>query len=421
MGQVSFETPRAFKPLLQPARYKGAYGGRGSAKSWFFAAQVVQALMNGRNVACLREIQDSIKDSSKRLIENIISEKGIGHLFNIKEREIVCIPTNALCIFRGMQDHTAESVKSLEGFDVAWWEEAQTASMRSLEILIPTIRKDGSELWFSWNPTNSDDPVDVLLRKAVPEGAIVVAVSWRDNPWFPEVLRGERDRLKTHDPARYLHVWEGEYRTVSDAQIIRNSRKAELNPPANVIWYYGLDFGFANDPAAGLRCCMIGENTLYIDNEVYEVGVPTERMPAFLAGLPHANDWPITADSARPETIDYLKRKGFPRIRASKKGANSVEDGLAYLQGLDIVYHPRCVNLEFEFMRYSYKIDKRTEDVVPVPEDKHNHLIDALRYATERLHIKGKTVTYEREDDDRRRRPTDYGGREDDVESYKVV
>lgn len=420
MQEVSFDTPRAFLPLLSPARYKGAYGGRGSAKSWFFAARVVAALLNGKNVVCIREIQNSIKDSSKRLIENIIADKGLDSLFKITEREIVCIPTNALCLFRGMQDHTAESTKSLEGFDIAWWEEAQTASLRSLEILIPTIRKEGSELWFSWNPTNQDDPVDILLRSKPPESSIVVAVSWRDNPWFPSVLREEKDNMKAADPARYLHVWEGEYRTVSDAQILRSYRKAVLNPPQNIVWRYGLDFGFANDPTAGLRVCQIDDRTLYVDCEVYEVGTPTERMPVLLAGLRDAPRWPMVADSARPETIDYLRRHGYPRIRPARKGPGSVEDGLSFLQGMEIVYHPDCVNLEYELLRYSYKIDKRSEEIVPVPEDKHNHLIDALRYATEKLHIKGRLVRTEREDD-RPSRPTDYGGQRDDAESYKVV
>ncbi len=420
MQEISFDTPRAFKPLLKPARYKGAHGGRGSAKSWHFASEVVKSLLLGKNVVCIREIQNSIKDSSKRLIENIIADKGIEHLFKITEREIVCIPSGALCLFRGMQDHTAESTKSLEGFDVAWWEEAQTASLRSLEILIPTIRKPGSELWFSWNPTNQDDPVDMLLRSQPPDDAIVVAVSWRDNPWFPDVLKEERDRMKANDPSRYLHVWEGEYRTISDAQILKRYRKAELNPPENVMWHYGLDFGFANDPTAGLRVCVIDDRTLYVDCEVYEVGTPTERLPVLLAGLRDASKWTITADSARPETIDYLKRHGYPRMRAARKGQGSVEDGLAFLQGMEIVYHPQCVNLEYELLRYSYKIDKRTEEIAPAPEDKHNHLIDALRYATERLHIKGRFVRAEREDT-RPSRPSDYGGRHEDAESYKVV
>lgn len=418
--EVEFATPKAFMPLLSPARFKGAHGGRGSAKSWFFASQVVEALLSGKSVVCIREVQGTIKDSSKRLIENIIAEKNLGRYFKITDQEITCPFSGGLCLFRGMQDHTAESIKSLEGMDIAWWEEAQTATRRSLEVLLPTIRKEGSELWFSWNPNNPDDPVDILLRADPPSNAIVVQVNWTDNPFFPAVLDEERRRLQQTDPDRYLHVWEGEYRTISDAQILKRHRAGELAIKSDAIWYYGLDFGFANDPAAGLRCTIPMPGVLYVDKEIYEVGVPTERMPSFLGGLPASERWPITADSARPETIDYLRRHGFPRISASMKGAGSIEDGLQYLQGMEIVYHPSCVNLAYELRNYSYKVDKRTEDIAPVPVDKHNHLIDALRYATERLHTKS---VFRVEDDgyDDNRRPSDYRSGRDDEESYKVV
>ncbi len=417
---VEFATPRAFVPLLKPARFKGAHGGRGSAKSWFFASQVVEAVLSGKSVVCIREIQGTIKDSSKRLIENIIAEKKLGRYFKITDQEITCPFSGGLCLFRGMQDHTAESIKSLEGMDIAWWEEAQTATRRSLEVLLPTIRKDGSELWFSWNPRNPDDPIDVLLRADPPENAIVVQVNWTDNPFFPLVLEEERLRMQRSDPDRYAHVWEGEYRTISDAQILKRHRAGEIVINPDAVWYYGLDFGFANDPAAGLRCTIPRAGVLYVDHEIYEVNVPTERMPVFVGGLPSAERWPITADSSRPETIDYLRRHGFPKMRSSLKGAGSVEDGLQFLQGMEIVYHPSCANLAFELRNYSYKVDKHTEEIAPVPVDKHNHLIDALRYATEKLHIKGVFRT-EDDESENGRMPTDYRSDREEAESYKVV
>lgn len=434
-SKLRIETAEVFEPLLQPARYKGAHGGRGSGKSQFFAGLEVEDALRfpgetgeGLRAVNIREVQKDLKHSSKSLIERVLAAHNLGERDGFKVYEaVIKTPKDGIMIFNGMQDHTADSVKSLDGFHRAWWEEAQTASLRSMELLIPTIRwedrKRGleSELWFSWNPTNDDDPVDVFLRRDPPEDAIVVQANWSDNYWFPDVLKREMERSKLREPDRYLHTWEGEYRTVSDSRIFKRFRKEELTPPANIIWHYGLDFGFATDPTAGLRVCIPKPGVLYVDHEIYEVGLATEAHPSILGQIPGASQNAVTADSARPETIDYIRRHGFPRIRGARKGAGSVEDGIAFLQGFDIVYHPRCVNLERELLRYSYKIDKRTEDIVPVPADMHNHLIDALRYATERLHVKGRFKSHEAKDEQQRTRPTDYGGHESYEDSYKVV
>lgn len=384
--------PGVFEPLLEPARYKGAHGGRGSGKSHFFAGLAVLMMIQkaGFRIVCVREVQRSIADSVKQLLEDKIKELGFEGFFTVTETEIRGM-NGSLCIFRGLQNHTAASIKSLEGFDVAFVEEAQTISQKSLDLLIPTIRKEESELWFSWNPVDPSDPVDVLLRKNKPETAIVVEANHDNNDFFPDALRQDMERDKRRDPDKYAHVWNGEYRGLSEARVFRNFREGEETPPENVVWFYGCDWGFANDPTAALRCCILGE-TLYIDSEVYEVGTPTESLPTLLSGLPDATKWPIRADNARPETIDYVKRHGLPRIRAAKKGKGSVEDGVSFLQGFDIVIHPRCANTLREFKSYAYKIDPRTDEVLPVIEDKNNHAIDALRYAVEGLHRKGKLI-----------------------------
>lgn len=421
---TQIDVPAVFFPLTQPARYKGAYGGRGSGKSHFFAGMAVSrmATEQGFRIVCVREVQNSIKDSVKQLIEDKIAQLGLGEFFKITDQEIRGL-NGSLAIFRGLQSHTAASIKSLEGFDVAWVEEAQTISQHSLDLLTPTIRKPGSELWFSWNPGNENDPVDVLLRGQPPENAIVVQANWSDNKWFPEALREDLERDRARNPDKFLHIWEGHYQTLSEARIFRNWRVAELSVPDRVIWYGGVDFGFAKDPTAALRCCLIGDRTLYVDAEAFEVGVPTDALPVFLARVPDLHKWPCNADSARPETIDYLRRHGFPRIKGAKKGKGSVEDGISFLQGLDLVVHPSCVNLQRELASYAYRIDKRTGDILPEPEDANNHGIDALRYATERLHRKGKllSVPFE-DDDDRLERPRDYRPRASSrMDSWKVV
>ena len=379
-----------FHPLLQPARYKGAYGGRGSGKSHFFASEAVLGILKGKRVLCVREVQRSIADSVKRLMEDKIEDMGLAPYFDITRDEIRCTSSGGLAIFRGMQNHTAASVKSLEGFDVAWWEEAQTASQRSLDLLIPTIRKPKSELWFGWNPDDETDPVE-FLRNEPPDSAVVVQANWSDNPWFPQELRDDMANDKKRDPDKHAHVWEGSYRSASTARVFRNFEEGERTPPSNVVWFYGADWGFANDETAGLRCCILGKE-LYIDHEFYELGVPTEALPSLLNQLPDAVKWPMRADNARPETIDYCRRHGFPKIRSAKKGKGSVEDGINFLQGMDIVIHPRCPNTLREFQRYSYKTDPRTGEILPVIEDKNNHAIDALRYAVEGLHRKGKLI-----------------------------
>lgn len=206
-------TAPVFEPLLKPSRYKGAHGGRGSAKSHFFSESAIERCVQypGTRIVCVREVQRSLKESVKRLIEDKIQAFELGSIFNALN-DSIGTPGGGVIVFQGMQDHTAESVKSLEGFDIAYTEEAQTLTARSLEMLRPTIRKPGSELWFGWNPRSADDPVDKLLRgTTIPPDAIVVRTSYRDNPWFPPELEVERQFDYKNNPQRYAHIWEGEY------------------------------------------------------------------------------------------------------------------------------------------------------------------------------------------------------------------
>lgn len=207
-----------FDPLIDPARYKGAHGGRGSGKSQFFADLMVATAIRkpGFRGLCCREVQKSLKESAKRLIELKIQANGVGKLFEVQESQIRT-PGDGLIVFAGLQDHTSESIKSYEGFDVAWVEEAQTVSQRSLNLLRPTIRSPGSELWFSWNPRFKTDAVDMMLRgEEVPTGSVVVQSNWQDNPWFPAELEQERLDCLRMQPEQYDHIWEGGYVTVSD-------------------------------------------------------------------------------------------------------------------------------------------------------------------------------------------------------------
>jgi PBSX family phage terminase large subunit len=209
---LKIPTAKVFAPLLLPARYKGAYGGRGSGKSHFFGELLVKNCQaeRGTSAVCIREAQRTLAQSSKRLIESKIAGLGLGHQFRIFNDKIET-PGDGVIIFRGMQDHTSESIKSLEGFAIAWVDEAQNLSARSLALLRPTIRTDRSELWASWNPRRKSDAIDDFFRARKPQGAVVVNANWRDNPWFPAVLEEERKTDLSLYPDRYDHVWEGDY------------------------------------------------------------------------------------------------------------------------------------------------------------------------------------------------------------------
>jgi phage terminase large subunit len=211
------EVPRAFKPLLSDARYKAAHGGRGGAKSHFFAEQLIlRCFSRETRAACIREVQNTIRESVRQLLIDKIQKLDLGWFFQVYDTEIRGA-NESLIIFRGMQSYNAESIKSLEGYDIAWVEEAQSLSDVSLRMLRPTIRKEGSELWFSWNPRHDTDAVDKLLRGPnKPEGAIVVEVNWNDNPWFPEVLKKEMEADYIADPEMAEHVWGGGYELVSE-------------------------------------------------------------------------------------------------------------------------------------------------------------------------------------------------------------
>ena len=299
-------------------------------------------------------------------------------------------PGGGRFIFNGLQNHTAAAIKSLEGFDGAWVEEAQTLSENSLKVLRPTIRKPGSELWFSWNPKSKKDPVDVLLRgDELPDDSLVLRSSWEDNEFFPDVLRKEMEFDRRRDPDKYAHVWLGGYETKSEARVFRNWRIEDFTPASDVAYLFGADWGFSVDPSVLVRGYVQGR-TLFIDAEVYQVGCEIDHTPALFDKLGNgmARNWQIIADSARPETISYMQRHGYPRVEPARKGAGSVEEGITFLQNFDIVVHPRCTNCIDELSTYAYKTHPKTEEILPILDDKKNHVIDAMRYMVEKLHKK---------------------------------
>lgn len=379
--------PTAFNEIFKPHRYKVYYGGRGSGKSWSIArALLIMGMQKPLTILCAREIQTSINDSVHRLLREQIDLLEFNEFYEVTKNSIVGVNGTEF-IFKGLRFNSRE-IKSTEGVNICWVEEAQAVSADSWEVLIPTIREPGSEIWVSFNPLDESDPTYQRFIASPAENAYIKKVNYTENPYFPDVLKTEMEWLKQRDYASYLHVWEGEVRKHSNALIFGGYFRIEdFETPRDARLYYGADWGFATDPTTLVRCSIKGK-TLYIDQEAWAIGCEIDNTPALFDKVEGSRKWPIKADNARPETISYMRRQGF-RITGAKKWQGSVEDGVEFLKTYDIVIHSRCKHTIDEFNHYSYKVDKQTGDVLPDIVDANNHCIDAVRYAMDGL-IKGR-------------------------------
>lgn len=217
---LEIKTPDVFLPLYSPSRYKVLYGGRGGAKSWAIAdALIVRAWERPTLILCTRELQKSIKESVHKLISDRIDANGFGGEFEVLNTEIKG-RNGSRFIFAGLR-HNITEIKSTEGVDICWVEEAEKVTDGSWRILIPTIRKPGSEIWISFNPNLITDATYQRFVLNPPPDAWVQKVSWRDNPWFPDVLKREMEYLKAKDDEEYRHIWEGELKVFADGAIYR--------------------------------------------------------------------------------------------------------------------------------------------------------------------------------------------------------
>lgn len=376
-------------------RFKIAWSGRSAGKSWAFAQNLTdKGHDQPLNIICAREIQKSIKSSVLKLLSNTIKRNELNNIYDT-QRTAIYHPNGTEFSFVGLR-HNIDNVRGIEDADIVYISEAQNASQESLDTLIPTIRKPGSEIWMDLNPKFKNDPVyarfiapylDELNANGFYEDDqhLIVKTGYWDNPWFSDESRKEMEWCKKHDYEKYRHIWLGECLEHNDSRVFNNWREDELDVPDDAVWYYGADWGFSQDPTVLLRCyCDHDKRILYIDNEAYGVGVEIDDTPSLFDRMPGARKWQIKADSARPETISYMRRKGF-KITKAAKGPGSVEEGVKFLQSYDIVVHSRCKNLLYELQNYSYKVDQHTDEVTPILLDKHNHCIDALRYALEKL------------------------------------
>jgi len=390
MNQATVDLPPKLVPIYAPQRgavqYRATYGGRGSGKSQTAALMAaIWGYAERLRILCTRELQVSIRDSFHREIKDAIErtpwlaahyDVGVDYLRGRNGTEF---------IFRGLR-HNSSSIKSLAGIDLTIVEEAEDVPEASWLALEATIfRQRRSELWAIWNPQADGSPVDKRFRKDPPQSSLIAGINWSDNPFFPDGLEALRKREQSRlDAATYAHIWDGEYLQNSDAQVFAGRfQMDEFEPQRH--WdgpYFGLDFGFAQDPTVAIEC-YIYEDRLYIRREAGKVGLELDDTAAYVAErVPTIGMHTIRADSARPESISYLQRSGLPGIRGVKKWAGSVEDGVSFIRSLDrVVIHPDCAEAAREFRLYSYKRDRLSGDVMPKIVDAHNHYIDALRYA----------------------------------------
>ncbi len=386
IDEVTVELPPWMEAFEPESRYKVAYGGRGSSKSWAFARRLlIRALEQKTRALCCRELQNSIRDSVFTLLVEQIEQLGLARYFDVGASFIRCPETGSDFLFKGLRSNSQE-IKSMEGVTVCWIEEAQGVSEESYKYLIPTIRTPGSEIWVTFNPAMESDPTYQRFVANQPPSAIVRRVNWQDNPWFPDVLREEMEYMRSVDLDAYMHIWEGECVLHTEAQVLAGKVFSEEFTPG-VDWdgpYIGADWGYSIDPTAVTKSWVYGR-TLYIEHEAYGRHIDLDALPGLFDQVPDIRRHTIRADKSRPETIAHMTKRGF-RIHSAMQGPGSVEDGIAQLRGFErIVVHPRCRNTIEESRLWQYKVDRLSGDVLPVLKQGNDHCWDSVRYGIEPL------------------------------------
>lgn len=375
----------AFEPLFSPQRFKVCHGGRGGGKSWAISqVLLILGAQDRLRILCTRESQKSIRDSVHKLLKDCIARLDIEGFYRVT-RDAIYGQNGTEFLFHGLK-HNPQTIKSLEGVDICWVEEAQAISTESWEVLIPTIRKADSEIWLSLNPNLTTDPTyKRFLTAPFRDNQLTLKVNYDSNVFFSEELRKEMEYSKVVDYAGYLHTWLGECKTSTDAQIFKDKYVVEeFDTPTDAVFFFGQDWGFSQSPTAVIRCFIKnieGFDHLFIDYEAGGVGVELDDTGGLIDSVPEAKDNEIRADSARPESISHMNNLGYNLISVYK-WPGSVEDGIEHIKHYKMVHvHTRCLETAAEFLQYSYKVDKLSGNILTGIIDKYNHYIDSIRYA----------------------------------------
>lgn len=374
--------PAAFAGLFDKHRYKVFYGGRGGAKSWAVAqALVILGAQSPLRILCAREYQTSIKDSVIALLKSQIRRIGLKDQYTFGTTYIEG-KNGTEFIFKGLRVNPDE-IKSMEGIDVCWVEEAQRVSEDSWTYLVPTIRKEGSEIWITMNPVDADDATYARFITKTPPGTLLVNVNWNDNPWFPETLNAERLYCLETDKDAYDWIWEGKPRTISDAVILKGKFRTDVfEAPRDVKLFQGADWGFGPDPTVLIRCFEKDER-LFVEYESYHHQLDLDAIAdTWKADIPGSSKVKTFADDSQPQTIRHVRNCGF-RIAPCRKF--KVEEGVRFMRSYrEIIVHERCKKTEEECRLYSYKVDRVTGEPLREIKDAFNHCMDSIRYALTR-------------------------------------
>ncbi len=374
------------KVIQIPIEYKGLfddnwreaaiYGGRFSLKSHTIARfLLIKARMKKCRIACFREFQNSIAESSHQLLADLIKQYELSE-FEVTNNAIVNTLNGSDFIFKGLH-HNEQSVKSIEGIDIAWVEEAQTVSQTSLEVLTPTVRSDGSKIIYSYNRLLENDPVHTRLVIEGRPNSLILNVNYDvalKYGWMPDVIRLEMEDDKARRPSLYNTKWLGLPASL-ESRIYKNWEVVDEIPHEARLKRYGLDFGYANDPTAIVAVYEYNGGFI-LDEVVYKKGMLNEHIASVFNAIESA---PIIADSAEPKSIDELKLYNLI-VLPSQKGPGSVNQGIQYMQGQKISYTRRSVNLKDEYYSYLWTTDKEGK-LVNVPSSGFDHALDACRYA----------------------------------------
>lgn len=386
MSNINIQIPEPFKELFNPKwRNLVWYGGRGSMKSWTVTSGLlIKSLQEKHKILCGRQFQNSINDSVKSLLDKRINDLQLNEYFESTNNKITSINGSEF-IFKGLQNNIT-SVQSIEDISIAFLEESQSINQRSIDVLVPTVRKKGSQLIWIYNPYMKEDPVHQMFVVNKRPNTFIRKINYGENPWFKESpLYQEMLYDKKHDYDKYLWKWEGNCLKISEAAVFKDKIKIEsFEVPKDVILYGGMDYGFSVDPFAILTCWIDHDRRrIYINDAARKVHLEIDDTPKFIEqSIPKAKEINFIADSARPELISYLRKRGF-KVTGAKKGKDSVIEGIEFIKSYTIIIHEKLKDLIHEFYMYSYKIDPHTGIILPKLQDGDDHYVDSLRYCLE--------------------------------------
>lgn len=386
---IVIEIPQEFERLFDTDwREAAVWGGRFSMKSHTVARYLlIRARMAKTRILCAREFQNSISESSHQLLADLIKQYNLND-FVVTENSIINKLNGSDFIFKGLR-RNEQSIKSIEGIDIAWVEEAQTISKESIEVLTPTIRKEGSQIIYTYNRLLEDDPVHQRLVIEGRPNTLLINVNYDiaiKYGFMPDVIRNEMEDDKKNRPSLYKHKWLGEPSSL-ERKVYKDWKFIEELPHEARLVKYGLDFGYTNDPTAVVAIYEYNGGFI-LDEVLYQKGLSNKQIADVLKGVPSA---PIIADSAEPKSIDELRLYGLT-VLSAQKGQDSVRQGIQFVQRQRISVTKRSFYLTEEYNKYMWKMD-RDGKIINVPEDQYNHALDALRYALEGNRPKEDDIT----------------------------